>query len=292
MKPFYINNSLVESVWQQQQNYKEVVGKNPTGDVYLYFAGNSIYYPNTEEVFRRTIVENDHYEFLNFKANSASTHVFIRDVHKQWYVTGISQALPDLPSVVNFLKRRYAGRAVTVVGSSAGGYAAIIAGVLLKARCVFAFSPQLDLNALAEAANWDEYQLVRDFKDASSYAPYSNPANFADASGSVPIFYFANSNSEDDQREIEIAKQSRMITTFIFKGDIHGVPVISTLLPHLLAASPEKLMRVANPLKVWDKHIFGFHICGLKYFALLAMYKAYRAIKNVGICLRKKWLAN
>lgn len=280
MEPFYVNNPLVKNAWDTGPNFKEIAGDNPDGDVYIYFSSNGLYYPNTEECFRKSIIENDRYDFFNFRAKGAATHLFLRDVHKQWYVTGISQDLPDLTSVIEFLRTRYEGRPIITIGSSAGAYAAIIAGVQLQAKRAFAFAPQLDLISLAKNSDWNDYELVKQFKDVNTFRTISSAVEVAKSAKSTRIFYFAQLDSKEDQREIQLAQASKTITSLLFKGKDHGVPVIATLLPELLASRAEDLSSLAQQSSRWSAHRFGFHLIGIRYFSLLLKYKLYQLLKK------------
>lgn len=77
--------------------------------------------------------------------------LYMRDVDKRWYLNklpGIGESVED---TIVFLKnetRKY--RTSIFVGSSMGGYAAILFGSLLNAKSVIAQTPQTDLNYLIE----------------------------------------------------------------------------------------------------------------------------------------------
>lgn len=56
----------------------------------IYFSSNEIYYPNTLESFEYSILKNDKYEWKQNKFSNAKKHIFLRDLHKQWYLSGIN----------------------------------------------------------------------------------------------------------------------------------------------------------------------------------------------------------
>ncbi|WPJ97369.1 hypothetical protein SH580_06560 [Coraliomargarita algicola] len=283
MDPFYVSHPLVKNAWKNGPNFKEVAGENPNGEVYIYFSSNGLYYPNTEENFHKSIIEKDRYDFFNFRSKGAATHVFLRDVHKQWYVTGISRSLPDLPSVIEFLRDRYKGKTIITVGSSAGAYAAIIAGVQLQAKRVFAFAPQLDLISLAEKSDWKDYELVQQFKNVYTFCSIASAAEVATSVKSNCIYYFAQIDSKEDQEDIQLALKSKTITPLLFQGNAHGVPIIAPLLPKLLASSAEDLSSLAQRSSQWGQHRFGFHLIGIRYVPLLLKYKLYQLLKKYAL---------
>lgn len=114
----------------------------------IYFSSNDIYFPNTEDVFHKRIVEKNTFEWYGTRISRATKHIFVRDVFKQWYIRGINAQCNNIEALADLLKEEARGMKVVTVGSSAGGYAAIVLGSLLQAECVLAFNAQLNLNLL------------------------------------------------------------------------------------------------------------------------------------------------
>lgn len=83
-------------------------------------------------------------EFYRMSAEHGQTVYFIKDHLQAWYQRGLLGLSHDVPSTVEALARITAGDSpdLRTFGTSAGGFAAILFGVLLKARKVVAFSPQ------------------------------------------------------------------------------------------------------------------------------------------------------
>jgi len=94
----------------------------------IYFSSNNIYYPNTEEVFRKRIIERDFYEWYHTRISKAYKHIFLRDIKKQWYITGINSQINSPELLLNFLKKEVKGFSTITVGSSAGGSAEVLYG--------------------------------------------------------------------------------------------------------------------------------------------------------------------
>ena len=68
----------------------------------IYFSSNDIYYPNDENTFRKKIVEKNFYEWYNTRIENAHKHIFIRDIHKQWYLSGINAEVNTPEKLLNF----------------------------------------------------------------------------------------------------------------------------------------------------------------------------------------------
>ncbi|HVJ19008.1 MAG TPA: hypothetical protein VM686_26490 [Polyangiaceae bacterium] len=80
--------------------------------------------------------------------------LIIRDPAQGCYQRGVGGGLPDIPSLVGWLRQfivdRPHLRKIYCVGSSGGAYMAMIAGHLLKADAVWAFAPAVELGSDGE----------------------------------------------------------------------------------------------------------------------------------------------
>tara|TARA_R110002073_G_scaffold130566_1_gene277186 strand:- start:1476 stop:2876 length:1401 start_codon:yes stop_codon:yes gene_type:complete len=88
--------------------------------------------------------------FYNFlKPYSNVDILFLRDVKMRYYLTGLKNNTNNLQETIDFIKNlttKKDYKKIVAVGCSAGGYAAILFGHLLKFDKVIAFSPQVVLN--------------------------------------------------------------------------------------------------------------------------------------------------
>lgn len=85
------------------------------------------------------------FEFRHFltKVFPTANLLFLKDDNKAWYNKGIVGISRDVPTTVDFLLKKIKGYThVAFIGSSAGGYAAILFGSLLNITIVLAFRPQ------------------------------------------------------------------------------------------------------------------------------------------------------
>lgn len=162
---FQINSEIVRSVYINQQNYKIEYNNSCKKNICaIYFSSNDIYYPNNEEIFRKRIVEKNFFEWYNTRIN-ARKHIFLRDIFKQWYLEGINAELDSPEKIFEWLKRETEGYEVVTVGSSAGGYSAVLYGSLLKAQKVIAFNAQFSLKAIADESGEKCNPLVYKYKN-------------------------------------------------------------------------------------------------------------------------------
>jgi hypothetical protein len=103
------------------------------------------------------------FEFLTFAEALRAKRVFVRDVRQAWYHRGLAGHGDCIASVAAALRELAARRRVerlVCCGNSAGGYAALLFGTLLRADVVLAFAPQttLDPDELGRMGDhrWDE----------------------------------------------------------------------------------------------------------------------------------------
>ena len=144
------------------------------------------------------------FEFFNMMNDIACTKIFIKDIKQSWYLLGI-EGTYDINSTVKKLSEilesiDYRNKRVIFLGNSAGGYAAILFGLLLKIDKVIAFSPQTFLGPFKNIINRDYRWAKQQFK---IYKKQKNPKNFLKLKKllrkigfdgvNVEIYYGANS---------------------------------------------------------------------------------------------------
>jgi pimeloyl-ACP methyl ester carboxylesterase len=103
------------------------------------------------------------FEFMSLTGEIPVKRLFVRDLHQAWYHRGVPGYGTTLTSVADSLAETLAEHDVErliVTGNSAGGYAALVFGTLLRADVVLCFAPQtvLDLDFLASIGDhrWDD----------------------------------------------------------------------------------------------------------------------------------------
>jgi pimeloyl-ACP methyl ester carboxylesterase len=86
------------------------------------------------------------------------TRCYVRDLSRTWYhrgVRGLGGSIEDAAEALIALARRLDVERVACLGTSSGGYAALLFGSLICADSVHAISPQTFLSAEARAARGD-----------------------------------------------------------------------------------------------------------------------------------------
>ena len=144
---FQTDSDIVRNVYDTQHNYLIEYNEQCKDKTYcaVYFCSNDLYYPNVEDIFRKRIVEKNFFEWYNLRIEKAYKHIFVRDVFKQWYLSGINQSIDSPERLIEFLKNETDGYRTIMSGSSAGGYAAILYGSILKVERVFQSSSRIDI---------------------------------------------------------------------------------------------------------------------------------------------------
>ena len=84
-----------------KDNYK-VVNRKKGGYCVIYCSSNSIWYPNEEYAFRQAIIERDRYEWENIHSTLATKEIYVRDVYKSWYVSGINEHVDTINKLIHF----------------------------------------------------------------------------------------------------------------------------------------------------------------------------------------------
>lgn len=199
-KKSIVSGNLFDKVYSGE-NYliKDNKQNNVEKIAVLYFSSSGIYFPNTEEMFSKAFVENDKYEFLDSELKiKADKEIYIRDIAKQFYITGISQMCPDMDSLFQLLKKETEGFKVITVGSSAGGYAATLIGYLLNAELIYCFSGYFNL----EIVDTETWFYVEKYKNNRSRNKYYKLGNYI-KTNKTKLVYFYPTRLSDDVKQAE-----------------------------------------------------------------------------------------
>lgn len=207
-----------------------------TGRVIIFISGNGLYYPNEERIMYEKIVEQDYYEWINLAKHKRIRNyyeklVFIRDIYKQWYITGINSRLDSVDRVREWLEKECEGYEITTCGSSAGGYMATVLGVQMNAKRIFTNSGQFSIEHTIPYREVYENDIERN--------KYFNIVYLLQEQ-SNHIYYFYPANVEQDRLQYEMVK-NLPLKVFRFKSSEHGVTMESKVFPYLLTLSNEEL---------------------------------------------------
>lgn len=85
------------------------------------------------------------FEFFNLTQDYPVKKIFLRDLRQSWYQRGLPQVGANANAVLKYLQTEIAQhqlQKIVITGSSAGGFAALLFGYLLKVDLVLSFAPQ------------------------------------------------------------------------------------------------------------------------------------------------------
>ncbi len=211
----------------------------------LYFSSHDIYYPNSAEAFHSKLVAKNRFEWFGTRINKGSKHIFLRDIKKQWYLTGINKELNSIEKVLEYLKSETKGYRIITIGSSAGGYAAVLFGQLLNAETIFSFNGQFMLSDLLFSSNEKLNPII--FREQSN--PHINQYYSLIKHITHPqnIFYFFSNGSTWDLMQFNHIKKLK-INCYSFKTKHHGIPFLKIALPKVLNLSKLDLLKLGHKL--------------------------------------------
>ena len=191
MYNFSINDEdiLLKSAFSGN-NYEIVNGMAKNKLCIIFCSGNGIYHPDTNGSFRDSVIGNDMYECRQTACNVldyVERVVFIRDLHKCWYASGINDNVDSVDKLIDFLRPLCNGYRLVLMGNSAGGYIASLLGYKLKADFVLNWCGQCNLwehNNATETV----FFVSKYIKDISRSRYYNLATIMKD--NTCPIYYF------------------------------------------------------------------------------------------------------
>src|ERR1700733_6386224 len=255
---FQIDSSLVINGYNNPNFLIEYDEQSPDDRCAIYFSSHNIYYPNTEKDFVDNLVKKDKYEWYRTRIPGARKHIFLRDIKKQWYLTGINKEIATPLELENFLASETKGYRVITVGSSAGGYAAVVYGQLLNAERIYSFNGQYELASLLNRSTEMINPILFRNSGNSTLRKYYDAREFITDPGK--IFYFYSNKSKWDISQYEHIEDAG-INILSFNTNIHGMPFLKCNIPPLLAMKEDELRRHVgrkiNPL-LFSLGIVGF----------------------------------
>lgn len=106
------------------------------------------------------------FEFFDATKSTKYSRILLRDQFGVWYHHGINKQIRDFPQLIDHLNaqaKRLKPKKIICIGTSAGGYAAMVVGHHLPADYVHAFGPDTNLNVTVAQA------IKSTFKDRNRY---------------------------------------------------------------------------------------------------------------------------
>lgn len=245
------HNELLEEAYRRN-NYL-VYDYNNSDICYIFCASNDIYYPNEEEVFCRTILKNDRFEWNAISKSkqiikSAGRVILIRDVYKQWYITGLNNKCNNPKKMLDLLKSLTEGYRVITAGVSAGGYVAALIGSVLNAERCFDFSGQ---NTLAGVIDDFCFRITGENKEN---LPYYDLRESIEKSSCV-FWYFYPYYFEKDKNEYQHISDLPNVRGMAFNQAKHAATVMASSYKFIISKDKNFLDR---NYKKHNGHIINF----------------------------------
>lgn len=191
----------------------------------IYFSSLAIIpLPRDANSFAETILKKDCYEWFGTRVKSASRHIFVRDLELVWYQHGISAKYDSIDKVAEQLKLLTEGYSTICVGSSAGGYAAMLFAKLIDAQACFAFSPCIDVNRFIQGNRTNDANSVcwQEKYDALLKDPgkYNNLMEIY-RGNTMPVYAYFPILSQLDSVELKDAWQIPAMKLLLHKNHRH-----------------------------------------------------------------------
>lgn len=233
----------------ENENFKIMKGISGGGEkgICLIFCSGNGLYANELGAYKEAMICNDRYEWAHVAAEMihyVKKIVFVRDIRKNFYVTGINHKINCIDKLIEMLKDQCMGYKIITIGNSAGGYIASIIGVKLHAQTVFNFSGQWNLYGLGSVIN--NFPFLIKFAHSEIHNKYYDITQLVNHCD-VPIFYFYPQESEQDIRQAAYVNHIRNIYFFIFDSDKHGQGLPTTeSYAKLLLCDNESLKELSN----------------------------------------------
>ena len=200
------------------------------------------------------------HEFFETTKTLGYNRILLCDRYYMYYHYGVDRARRDWPTLLDYLKREIARlrpKKVLCVGTSSGGYAAIVAGHYLKADFVHAFSPQtkiaLDRGAIRNARHplnrWRMSMSRRIYKEVLDLVPM-----LSDYNGKTRYFVHYGIGHEIDLRAAGRIAGMPGVATLGYHCNAHAIAIFLAkrkFLSHLLVIeNQDRLAQIA-------RHHFG-----------------------------------
>jgi hypothetical protein len=231
---FQTDSEIIERAYIGNNNYLIEFDKeksNKENYCILYFSSNDIYYPNNKVEFNKQILVKNKFEWYNTRIKKGIKHIFLRDIKKQWYLTGINADLNNVEKLLSFLKYETFGYKIIALGSSAGGFAAVLFGSLLNAELVYTFNGQFMLSdRLITSSEKIDPIIFRERNNSEVNKYFSLKSHITNSNR---IFYFYSDRSDWDISQYKHI--SDLNIQFIpFRTNHHGIPFPKLNLPLVL----------------------------------------------------------
>lgn len=227
------NNIPDNLIWEQYQKDNYLIEINETiidNRCCIYFSSNGLFFPETKQNFTEMIMDRNRFEWYDRRIKNVKKSIFVRDILKNFYVLGINAKYNTIEKLCAFLKEETSNYEIITVGSSAGGYAATICGLLLSAKTVFNFSGQISL--------WDYFdfknkQFLQKYREKVEYCQYYDLYPFLHNNNSTKIVYVWAALAKEDVFQFSKVKglDCEHFKSVAIRTHRHGMPMLPDSVP-------------------------------------------------------------
>ncbi len=276
---FQADAEIVNELYTNHPNYLIAYNQDvPKEYCIVYFASNDLYYPNSVVAFSESVINKNRFEWFGNRINYGHKHIFLRDIKKQWYLTGINAKINNPKALLDFLRKETEGYKAIFVGSSAGGFISVILGQLLNAERIYTFNGQFEILSLLDKPDAEQIDPIL-FRNQNNelLQPFYTAAHFI--TNPSTIYYFWSNKSKWDIEQNNLIKNIP-VNRIGFNTSNHGVPFLKSNLPVVLNLSVSKLNELSgntfHPL-FFSLKMVGFikTVEGLKSIVHFALNKIY-----------------
>lgn len=244
---FQVDSEIVQNIYKNQNNYLIEYSSHMLKEYcIIYFSSNDIYYPNTFASFKEQLIKKNKFEWYKTRINFGHKHIFIRDIKKQWYLNGINSYINTPQKLLLFLKNETQGYRIITLGSSAGGFAAVIYGQLLNADRIYTFNGQFEIRSILNNSTEATDPLIFRNKQNKKLEIWYDSRNFITNPSS--IYYFHSIKSSWDNEQYAQIKNI-LINHIQMKTSNHGVPFLHSNLPFVINMDISNLHEIAESIR-------------------------------------------
>lgn len=278
---FQVDSEVVNYYYENHDNFLiEYSDGVPNEFCSIYFSSNDIYYPNNERAFINQLAKTNRFEWYNTRLSNCHKHIFIRDVFKQWHLKGINSRINNPDKLFDFLLKETKGYKVITLGSSAGGFSAVIFGQLLKASKILSFNGNFEIYSKLQSSTAEKCPLIFRFQNDKNVNKWFDSVNFI--SDPSTIFYFQSIRSNQDIIKYNYIKHIPLHRIQFYTSH-HGIPFLKGNLPYVLNYSTNQLIKISQTVNY--PILFSFKTVGVLKTIVDLISSLYK--KNKKMIIRK-----
>ncbi len=246
------NNML--NVCYRNQNFKIINGFVNNKRCIVFISSNGLYFPNTYEEFYNTIVIKDRFEWKNISDKlffDFEKIIFIRDVRKMFYVTGINSTISSIDKIINWLSIETNGYKTYLVGASAGGYLAMAIANCIYADAVIDIGGQCNLYTLNSVT--ESYYYINKHLNDIDYNKWYKTVDLL-WHNRVPIFHMYSIKCVEDKEQFIQIKDIPQLYPIPINSEKHGQGLETDAFIAFLKMLGKEELFIWN--KIYNKNIF------------------------------------